>query len=84
MLRVVGLGTWIAIDQSVLQGAVDEDREFARSRRDGLGFADAERESTVERPKGRLAAAEVHGRQSKDRGSAIRRWLRATAQDATT
>ena len=48
MLRVVGLSTWITIDQSVLQGAVDQDGEFARRGGHGLGFADAERDPAVE------------------------------------
>lgn len=43
MLRVGGFGTRIAIDQCVLQGAIDQDRQFTCSGRDGLGFADAER-----------------------------------------
>ena len=52
MLSVVGLSARIAIDQSIFQCVIDEDGEFARGRRDGFGFADAEREPAGERAEG--------------------------------
>jgi len=84
MLSVVGVSARITIDEPIFQGAVDQDSEFASSGCHRLRFADAEGEPTVEGAEGGSAAAEVHGRQSQDRGSAIRRGLRATAQEATT
>ena len=47
MLRVVRVGTRVAINESVLQGAVHQNRELARSGRDGLGLARAEREAAA-------------------------------------
>jgi len=66
MLSVVGVSARITIDEPIFQGAVDQDSEFASSGCHRLRFADAEGEPTVEGAEGGSAAAEVHGRQSRD------------------
>ena len=49
VLRVVGIGTGVNVDEMVFEGAIDQDGELARCGGDGFGFADAERHPAIER-----------------------------------
>ena len=60
MLRVVGGGARVGVAEFALEGAVDEDGEFASGGGHRLGFADAIGEPAVEGAERRLRAAEIH------------------------
>src|ERR1700730_1349040 len=66
VLRVVRVGARVGIDEAVLQGAIDQNRELACGGGDRLGLPDAERDSSVERAERGLRAPQVHGSESED------------------
>ena len=83
MAGVIGVGSWVVIDERAVEGAVDENGELARGGGDGLGLADAHGQSSVEGPEGGLAADETHGGDAQHAGGAVRRGLGFTAEPAT-
>jgi len=48
VLLVVGVRAGVGVHETVFEGAIHKDGEFASGRGDGFGFTDAERDAAVE------------------------------------
>src|SRR5216684_3447795 len=68
LLNVVGIGAGIAIHQLSFEGAIDEGRELAGGRGDGLRFANPGGQPPIEGPESGLCAPEGHGAHPEDGG----------------
>ena len=78
LLRVVAVGTGIAIHEVAREDVIHEDGQLARRGRDGLRFPGAGGQS-VESPERRLGPPEDGRGEPKRRGGTIRRGLRLRA-----
>ena len=76
VLRVVAVGTGIAIHEVALEHVIHEDGQLARRGRDRLRLSGAGGQATVEGPEGGLRPSEAGRGESKRRGRAIGRGLR--------
>ena len=81
LLRVVAVGTGIAIHEVALEHVIHEDGQLARRGRDGLRFPGAGGQAAVEGPERRLRPPEAGRGEPKRRGGAIRRGLRLRAEE---
>ena len=61
VLRIIGLGAVVNVDEVVFERAIDQHCELARGSGDGLGLADAERDAAKElaAARRRMAAARL-------------------------
>ena len=81
LLRVVAVGTGIAIHEVALEHVIHEDGQLARRGRDRLRLSGAGGQATVEGPEGGLRPSEAGRGESKRRGRAIGRGLRLRAEE---
>ena len=83
MLALVVLSRgYFVVGHFEFEHAVDENGELASGRRHGLGLSRSSGQPAIGRPKRMVAAAESHGRDSKDLGCPVRRGLRAEGSPA--
>ena len=82
LVRGVGLGPGVAIDEPAGEGAVDENGELAGGGGQGFGFADADGQPAVEGPEGGLAPGQTHSGDAEHAGGAVGRGLGFAAEPA--
>ena len=73
LLGIVGVGPEVAVDEVALEGAIDEDGEFASGGRDRLRLPDASGQAAIERAERGLGAPEAHHGHAQDGSGAIGR-----------
>ena len=79
---VVGVSAGVAIRKSAVERAIDEDRDLARGRRDGLGLSHSNGQAAVEGPERGLAPDDAEGGHPEHGGGAIGGGLGAGADPA--
>jgi hypothetical protein len=82
MLGVVRGGLRIAVDETILERAVDEDRELAGRRGDRTGFAHPVGQAEIESAEHGLGAATAHGRDAQGARGAVGGGRRLGAEEA--
>ena len=84
ILRVVGGGARVFVDEAVLEGAIDENRDLSCGGGDGFRLAYAISESSEVSAESGLSSAKAHGSHAKDGGGAVGRGLGSGAEQASS